>query len=138
MIKLYLLGSFEVLNDGAAIHLPTRKMEALLAYLALHRTVHNREKLASIFWGDSTADLARRSLRTALSAIRKALGEEVLLTDRETIQMNPGLSYWVDVRELERQAADVLSTNHHASSNMDIDLYRGDLLRDFYDDWILE
>jgi DNA-binding SARP family transcriptional activator len=39
MIKLYLLGSFELQVEGKAIHLPTRKMEALFAYLVLHPAV---------------------------------------------------------------------------------------------------
>ena len=137
-IKLHILGSFELQAQGKVIHLPTRKMEALLAYLVLHPGVQNREKIASLFWGDSPEELARRSLRTALSAIRKELGEEFVLTDRETIQLNPALPVWVDVREIEKEAKASLSSDHSISSGIDIHLYRGDLLHDFYDDWVLE
>ena len=135
-IRLAVLGSFELKVNDQIIHLPTRKTEALLAYLALHRSVQNREKIASLFWGDSSDELSRRSLRTALSALRKELGEEFITTDRETMQFNPSFRIWVDVLELEKQAKDVLSENHPA--RMEYELYCGDLLKDFYDDWVLE
>src|SRR5215208_8001748 len=136
MVKLFLLGSFELNVKEQAIHLPTRKMEALLAYLVLHPTVQNRERIASIFWGDSPDELARRSLRTALSALRKELGEDFIITDRETLQLNPDFPLWVDIHEMEKEAKDVLSANPQAV--IQPNLYRGDLLSAFYEEWILE
>jgi len=134
--RISLLGSFELEINGKALRLPTRKAEGLLAYLVLHRSVQSRERIASLFWGDSPDELARRSLRTALSALRKELGESFIITDRETIQLNPEFPIWVDVHEMEMQAKEILAGNQHAS--IDPDLYRSDLLRDVYDDWVLE
>lgn len=136
--RVSLLGSFELEVNGKPIRLPTRKAEALLAYLILHRNIQSREKIASLFWGDSLDELARRSLRTALSALRKELGEDFVITNRETIQLNPRFPIWIDVQEMERQAKEILSANHHVISGLDPELYRGDLLRDFYDEWVLE
>lgn len=45
-LRLYLLGRFRLEGGQGSIPLPTRKVEALLAYLALHPKVHTREKLA--------------------------------------------------------------------------------------------
>lgn len=135
--KIFLLGSFQSDLHGKAARLPTRKAESLLAYLILHPEVQSRERLAALFWGDSPDELARRSLRTALSALRKELGEELLISDRETVQLNPDFPIWVDVQELEKQAAEVLSfDNSHAMINAE--LYRGDLLQDSYEEWVLE
>jgi predicted ATPase/DNA-binding SARP family transcriptional activator len=134
--KLFLLGSFELQVKEETIHLPTRKVEALLAYVVLHGHLHNREKIASMFWGDSPDDLARRSLRTALSALRKELGEDFMITDRETIKLNPDYPIWVDVQEMEKEAKDVLSANSQAVIGPNV--YRGELLPAFYDEWILE
>jgi len=136
--QLFLLGSFELKVRDRTIHLPTRKMEALFAYLVLHRGVQNRERIASLFWGDSPEELARRSLRTALSALRKEVGEQFILTDRETIQINPKFPIWVDVYEVEKQAKEILSANGRPASGMDLDVYRAGLLQDFYDEWVLE
>src|SRR5689334_5432375 len=103
-VQVFLLGPFELKVQNQRIHLPTRKMEALLAYLLLHPHIQSREKIASLFWGDSPQELARRSLRTALSALRKELGEEFLVADRENIKRNPDFPIWVDALEMEKQA----------------------------------
>ncbi len=121
MLRLFLLGAFRIERDSRTLQLPTRKVESLFAYLALHPEQHPREKLAALLWGDSTDEQARHSLRTALATLRKSLGDDVILADRETVQLNPDLPLWVDAREFQT----------------DIDLYRGDLLVDFYDEWIL-
>src|SRR5215213_4012224 len=117
-IRVFLLGSFELKVNSRTVHLPTRKMEALLAYLVLHRNIQNRERIASLFWGDSPEELARRSLRTALAALRKDVGEEVIISDRETLQLNPEFPIWVDISEMEKQAKEVLSANGRAVSGI--------------------
>jgi len=127
---LFLFGSFRLECGERTIHLPTRKVESLLAYLALFPEPHPREKLAALLWGDVTDEQARHSLRAALAALRKELGDEILIADRETVQFNPDFPPWTDVREFARLAAD--------DSPAAIALYRGDLLTDFYDDWILQ
>src|SRR5690349_11666843 len=135
-VQLSLLGPFLLKVDERPIRLPTHKGEALLAYLALHREVHSREQIASIFWGDSPQELARRSLRTALSSLRKELGEDFVISDRETLQLNPEFLLQVDVHQMEKQAREVSAGNSQAY--IDPSLYGGDLLKDFYEDWILE
>ena len=136
-VDLFLLGSFELKINGQTAHLPTRKIETLLAYLTLHPHAQKREKIASMLWGDSPEELARRSLRTALSALRKELGEECLISDRESIQLNPAFSLWVDVQEMEKQTKDIPLTHSPITSAINLNLYRGDLLQDFYDEWVL-
>ena len=76
-IRLNLLGTFEASEvSGGAILLPTRKSEALLAYLAMApgRT-HPRETLYNLLWSDRSEAQARNSLRHALSALKKALSD---------------------------------------------------------------
>src|SRR5258708_9790834 len=74
-LKLTLLGGFQAqLDAGAALALPTRKAQALLAYLAVPLgQAHPREKLATLLWGDMQDAQARGNLRYTLSRIRKAL-----------------------------------------------------------------
>ncbi len=127
-LKLYLLGPFRLENEGGSVRLPTHKVESLLAYLFLHPEEHAREKLAALFWGDFTDKRARDSLRTALKILRNHGGPNFLLADRETVQINPGYPLWVDTREFEKQVIDAPKSA--------IPLYRGDLLADFYGEWI--
>lgn len=135
-VKLSLLGPFVLNVKDKPVRLPTRKAESLLAYLVLHREVHHRERIASMFWGDSPDELARRSLRTALASLRKELGENLIMSDRETIQLNPEFPLWVDVDQMEKQAKQVISGD--SQGILDPSLYQDDLLNDFYDEWILE
>ena len=132
---LHLLGAFRLEaragDTTRLIHLPRRKVETLLAYLVLFpdSAGHAREKLAALFWGDKSDEQARTSLRTSLAVIRKTFGEDALIADRERAQINPDFPLWVDTREfLQARAA----APEHA-----IQLYDGDLLADFYDDWVL-
>src|SRR5687768_7980146 len=91
-LELTLLGGFRArLDAGPPLALPTRKAQALLAYLALPLGhVHPRDKLAALLWGDMRQPQARASLRQALAAIRRALtGTEALRIDNETVALDP-------------------------------------------------
>ena len=79
---LFLLGAFRLERGGQTVHFHTRKVESLLAFLALHPDAHSREKLAALFWGDVGDEQARLSLRVALSTLRKELGDDLVLADR--------------------------------------------------------
>src|SRR2546428_11753451 len=76
-LSITLLGGLQArLGDGRALALPTRKAQALLAYLTLPLgRAHPRDKLAALLWGGIREESARASLRQALFSIRKALGE---------------------------------------------------------------
>ena len=132
---LHLFGTFclEVRHDLLLheYHLPRRKVESLLAYLAVHPEPHghSREKLATLLWGDAPDKQARTSLRTSLAVLRKALGAGVILAEDDSVQLNPDRSWWIDVREFER-----LRTT---APELALELCGGELLGDFYDDWIL-
>ncbi len=73
-IKLF--GGLVVTDEtGHFIRLPTRKSEALFAYLVEHRNQSlSRETLADLLWPYSGPDQARASLRQEVSVLRKALG----------------------------------------------------------------
>jgi non-specific serine/threonine protein kinase len=136
-LRLYLFGSFHIENEAEPAHLPTRKAELLLAYLALHPEPHPREKLAALLWGDSPDEQARASLRNALTTLRKSLGDDLILADREAVQLNPEAGLWVDALTLKAQADAFASTAMPDSDAVDVELYGGDLLADFYDEWVL-
>lgn len=133
-LRLHLFGSFSA-ETGSA-RLPTRQAQLLLAYLVLHPEPHSREKLAGLLWGDVPDADARHSLRTAINTLRKVLGEPLLLADRETVQINPAFPIWVDVRVFENGLKGLVGapTDRVAAT---LDLYEGDLLSAFYEDWVL-
>src|SRR5207253_10142671 len=89
-LSLTLLGGLQArLDPGPAIALPTRKSQALLAYLALPvGRGHPRDKLAPLLWGGIREESARASLRQALFSIRKVLGE-TLRREGDALALDP-------------------------------------------------
>ena len=74
MLKVRLLGMFEVKHKKNSINISSRPAQSLFAYLILSAgTSHRREKLAGMLWPDSLEETARDNLRHALWRLRKAL-----------------------------------------------------------------
>src|SRR2546425_2321655 len=127
-LHLTLLGGFQARRgSGDAVALPTRKAQALLAYLALPLgRAHPRDKLASVLWGGIREESARASLRQALFSLRRALGGEasaVLRQEGDLVALSPA-AVEVDVADFERAVA----TGSAESLARAAELYRGDLL----------
>src|SRR2546425_10399260 len=127
-LKLTLLGGFQAqLEAGAALLLPTRKAQALLAYLALPLgQAHPREKLATLLWGDMQDAQARGNLRYTLSKIGKAPPRSArpgLVLDGLSVALDPAVVD-VDVARFERLVAD----GRPEALEQIAGLYRGDLL----------
>jgi DNA-binding SARP family transcriptional activator/predicted ATPase len=141
-LNLALFGGFQGrLDSSAPLTLPTRKSQALLAFLALPPgRSHPRDKLASLLWGDVPERHARRGLRQSLFTLRRAMGSEpaVLLIDGETVALNPS-AVDVDVVEFERAVADGTPTALERATV----LYRGELLEGLaiqeasFEEWLL-
>ena len=74
-LELRLLGVPRIFIDGRENAFRTRKVLALLVYLAVEGGMHPREKLAELLWPRSTSGRGRTTLRSALARIRRELGE---------------------------------------------------------------
>src|SRR5262249_28133610 len=142
-LVLTLLGGFRArLDSGPRLALPTRKAQALLAYLAVPPgTPHPRDKLASLLWGNTLETTARTSLRQTLYALRKSLRDadpQPLAVDADTLTLDPR-AVTVDVLQLELRAAQAdPSVLAEAAA-----LYEGDFLDGLavqeppFEDWLL-
>ena len=103
-MRITLLGDVGVERDGARVGLPTSgKATALLVWLALNPGEHARARIAPLLWPEVLDESARGSLRTAVWALRNALGPDALVTSRTTLGLAPDVS--VDVLELRRLIA---------------------------------
>jgi DNA-binding SARP family transcriptional activator/tetratricopeptide (TPR) repeat protein len=134
MPRIRLLGELEVELDGEELRLPPgRRVRALLAWLALNPGLHPRSRLAARFWPDVLDSSARASLRSAIWALRSALGPEggaCLVADRDGVGLrDEGL--WVDVREFDA----LLAAGRLREA---VELCRGELLYELDDDWVFE
>jgi DNA-binding SARP family transcriptional activator/predicted ATPase len=141
-LTLTLLGGFQGrLGTAAPLMLPTRKSQALLAFLALPPgRPHPRAKLASLLWGGMAESQARTGLRQSLSTLRKAVDVEppLLLVDGQSVSLDPSVVA-VDVVEFERHVADGTPPALERAAA----LYGGELLEGLslqeapFEEWIL-
>lgn len=136
-LRVYLFGHFRMESQAGPVHLPTRKVEALLAYLILNPGPHSREHLAALLWGNTTDARARASLRNALSILRRKTSRDLVLSDRATVQANSSSPLWVDALDFKSQASRFLDSPAPEPKAVDLELYSDDLLVDFYEDWVL-
>jgi len=141
-LKIYFLGGFEVyLGDRPLPDLRTRKIKSLFAYLVTHRRCsHPREVLAEMFWGDLGAERARNNLRYALSVLRHTFGPHLKI-ERHQAGFNAQSRYWLDAEEFEclvSRGRDLGGEERFQTLCKAVDLYRGDFLYGFYDDWVLK
>jgi DNA-binding SARP family transcriptional activator len=102
MVRVRLLGELTVEVDGRRHELPPGRPAELFAWLALNPGLHQRSTVAARFWPDVLDSSARASLRSALWAIRRVLGETAepaLVATRDRIGLADGEAVWVDARD---------------------------------------
>lgn len=81
MLDFRILGPFEVVEGQRAVALGAPKQRALLAILVLRRgEVVSSDRLIDQLWGERPPATAAKTLQVYVSHLRKALGNEVLLT----------------------------------------------------------
>lgn len=142
-LYLRLFGTFQFESEGGrTLSLPTKKIKALLAYLAFcSGQAHERAKLAALLWEDSGEMQARESLRQSLSLLRKALSPRhthALITRGDTVELKSG-AVLVDALEFER----LVASADAARLAQAVELYQGRFLEGFdlraseFEGWLL-
>ena len=76
MLNLRLLGGLALEVDGQTMPAPGGRCASLLAWLALNPGLQPRSRVAARLWPEVLDESARRSLRTALLDLRRALGPD--------------------------------------------------------------
>ncbi len=98
--QLRFFGEFSVRNpEGHGVRLPDRKVEGLLAILALHPEYGiERSRAAEILWpGRAPSNLA--TLRQALSVLRRALGEDAIEASRQHCRLTSSFAFASDFEQ---------------------------------------
>jgi DNA-binding SARP family transcriptional activator len=133
-IRVSLSGAFELSRNGVSIDLAT-PAQRVLAFLALHEQPVRRNHVAGVLWLDSNEERAAGSLRSALWRIRQC-GESIVEITHRGLRLSPAVC--VDVREAILWARRVGDASH-AINDEDVRqaFTGGELLADWYDDWVL-
>ena len=160
---LRLLGTPEVSHAEQPLTFQTRKVLALLAYLAVEQGVHSRDKITALLWPESDEERGKASLRRALSYLRESLDEPSnarsghvplhpphVLIEHQTLSFNLASDFKGDTQALQtaftlarRRSPGDLRT-HLVTLQMGASCYRGNFLDGLslpdapdFEDWLL-
>lgn len=129
-LSLQLLGPPVVQQAGMPVKFATRKVQALLLYLAVERGWHGREQLMALLWPESDPALARAALRNTLTRLRAALNADTLVqSDGDRVGIPASATLTSDLATLQallRQPTFDLPTARHALTH-----WRGEFLAGF-------
>src|SRR5215213_5173864 len=146
--RIELLGGLKARHDDRMLSgLQKQQPAVLLAYLAFHSpSPRSRDTLAELLWPEADPETGRHNLRSVLHALRRLLEPggappgAVLVADNTTVRLNPA-AITTDVAEFRAALADAARAEspeaRGASLAAAVALYRGELLPEFYDPWVL-
>ena len=133
-MEIRLLGPLEVRDGDGIISLPRRQQRALLAALALRADeVVSTDRLVADLWGENAPASATGSLQNTVSALRKVIGREVLLTHSPGYRLAIGRDA-VDVNRFEQLLGEAREAEPAARATVlreALDLWHGPALADF-------
>jgi len=80
-VDFQILGSFEVLDDGAVVRIPAGRERALLALLVVNRgRVVSADAIVHALWGESPPGTAAKAVQGYVSHLRRLLPEGAIVT----------------------------------------------------------
>jgi DNA-binding SARP family transcriptional activator len=131
--RLQLLDGFELVRDGMPVALPM-SAQRLVAFLALHERPLLRSHVAGTLWIDSSEDHAHANLRSTLWRLHRCTNG---LIEANGPQLRLSADVAVDLREVEALARCALDSSAPVALDVSPSAFGGDLLPDWYDDWVL-
>jgi DNA-binding SARP family transcriptional activator len=128
-----LLGAFELTHAGRPVTLPL-SAQRVLAFVALHNRPLTRPYVAGSLWLDSNEERAQGNLRSALWRLRRPRCPLVEATCNRLCLASAVAVDVLEARALARASASGSVEAEHVRLLTDL---AGDLLPDWYEDWVL-
>ena len=129
-VRVRLLEGFELSIDGEPWDLPP-SAERLVAFLALQPRPVVRTHIAGILWGERSDERASACLRSAIWRANSGHDAPVIDAGRSRIMLHGNVT--VDARDAAVAAHEQLS----GGSPVGPEVFTGELLPGWYDDWVL-
>lgn len=147
MLETLLLGNITLLLHGEPItHFRSQKELALLVFLAHTGQTHNRETLADLLWDARSTEQSFSNLRTALTRLRKQVGEHLIIT-RKTVAVTPAVHEQTDSVRFQAMLIGVDKDGSATAVSLlsqALALYTGEFMAGFslpnaprFNDWLL-
>lgn len=131
--RLEMLGGFDLYLEGRPVALPI-SAQRLLAVLAVRDRPARRSWLAGTLWLDKGEERAAANLRSTLWRLRQP-GLELVVADGDRLQLDDSID--VDLYRLRQVAWSILRDGAVERTAVPEVLLAGDLLPDWYDDWVI-
>jgi DNA-binding SARP family transcriptional activator len=133
-LSLSLLGGFELRCEGERIELPLAT-QRVVAFLALHERPVVRSYVWATLWLNKTEDRAAADLRAALW---RASRSGIVIVDANRTHLRLARGVEVDVRVAASSARRIVAEGVELQScQSDTELFSGELLPGWYDDWVI-
>ena len=150
-IKVSLFGKFDLAYGEKKTCIRARKVQELLIYLLMFRNhPQPRESLSEILWADQPAINSKKNLRQTLWHLQSAFktfkhsSRLELLIEDGWIHIRLPTDFWLDTAEFENVFDSVshkrvreLTGEDFAAMQNAVNLYTGDLLEGWYQDWCI-
>jgi DNA-binding SARP family transcriptional activator len=133
-MEFRILGPLEVVDEGRPVVLQRGKHLALLAYLLLHpNELVSSDRLIDALWGERPPPTAAKILQNAVSQLRRALGEDRLVTQA------PGYRFRLEQGELDLHRFEQLAQEGRAKGDAKVlrdalAIWRGEPLANLRDE----
>ena len=150
-VKVSLFGKFNIAYGEKETHIRARKVQELFIYLLVFRNnPQPRESLSEVLWADQPVTNSKKNLRQTLWHLQSTFKEfknssrlELLIEDG-WIHIRLPTDFWLDTAEFEQvfnsvnhKQARELSGEDFEAMQYAVNLYRGDLLEGWYQDWCI-
>jgi DNA-binding SARP family transcriptional activator len=132
-VSLSLLGTFELRCHGESVSVPP-SAQRVLAFAALHERPLQRPYVAGTLWMNASEERAAASLRSSLWRLRRP-GHRLVLATSTHVCLAPEVD--VDVRRAYELAHQLLADSGREDVLPADTSLEGELLPDWYDDWLL-
>jgi len=150
-LRIRLFGEVSIEQDGQPVAIPPTKSLELLCYVLLStESVVTRETLSNVLWPDAPAAASKRYLRQALWRLNSIFhhdgrnGHPLLGLDSGLVRVKSEASLWLDISAFESAHAslhdipgDHLDDQQADALRVAVELYRGDLMPTWYQDWCI-
>lgn len=148
-IRIEMLGDLRVRPESAVECKQSSKAHELLCYLLVHRDrPRNREQLSELLWPGGAPERTRKYLRQALWQLQHVRDDarpttpRLVVTDGTWVRINPAAAVDLDLDRFEDAytrcgvpGGAALDRESAATLGAAVQLYRGDLLEGWYQDW---
>jgi len=91
ILQIQTLGRFAVTGSNGPVEIGSKKLRALVGYLAAtHPVPQSRETLMTLLWGSHFDKQARQNLRQSLARLKKLLGGDLLEIRTDNVSLRAG------------------------------------------------